>query len=535
MPLFSISRLLLGAALAILTANVSSAAYRGEMTIASSLLAGGGIAQSASPLYLFSTFDNSDSKRPYGLILSTSTDGLHWSPMTTTYSYTDSNVRDPSWIKIADTYYVTYTLAFPTITNSFRIIKSKDLINWSIVATPSIQQVPNGQAWAPEWFYDNSTGQYYIVVAGVEPAWSPMKPYILNPTSSDFTTWSEAREITGTNFPAKVIDSWIEKQNGIYYLFYCNNDTGYIEVATSTHRESGYTVIKTGDWAGWGGALQGPSLLHLPDGRWRLYLDRYSTINNNKTVYAESATSDLATTTWSTITGLTSMMGFVGLCEHGTIREFIPTYHLFVTADPSEGAILSGAGAVDRGVVQVVSATPSTAYTFLNWTEGGTVVSTLPSYSFTVLGDRNLVANLVMKPFYQWWSASTTTGVSDPTVSGPDATPQHDGTPNVLKYLCHIDPSLPMSETDKAALPEMRVIQANSKQYLCLRHRKNSAASNLIIEVQVSTDLKTWTTITPDFTQTVETDSSTGDPVIEYQVDTQGATQKFIRLNVTVP
>lgn len=274
-------------------------------------------ATSPASTYLFGTFDNNK-----GLIFSASADGKKWLPITTTYSATDaSNLRDPSWIKIGGTYYVAYTLAFPTVTNSFKIIKSTDLVNWSTVATPSIEAVPDGQAWAPEWFYDDAINQYYLVVAGVSTGSVTMKLYVMNPTSTDFSTWSSAREITGASLPTKMIDGFIQKQGSTYYLFYNNNNTGYIEVATSTSRESGYTVIKTGNWSGWGSGYQGPSLVSLPDGRWRIYIDSYSAINGNKLFYADSSSSDLATATWSALTAATGTTGFVGPYEHGTARR----------------------------------------------------------------------------------------------------------------------------------------------------------------------------------------------------------------------
>ena len=290
----------------------------GDKTFSGTLNATGRFeAMSPASTYLFGTFDNNK-----GLIFSASTDGKRWLPVTTTYSAADaSNLRDPSWIKVGGTFYVAYALASPTVTNSVRIIKSTDLVNWSTVATPSISAVASGQAWAPEWFYDEAAKQHYIIVTGVSADLSAMKLYALNPTASDFSTWSSAREVTGTSLPAKMKDGFLQKQGNTYYLFYNNNTTGYLEVATSTSRESGYTVAKSGNWSGWGNGYQGPSLVALPDGRWRLYLDAYTAVNGNKVFFAESGSSDLATATWSTLTAASNATGFVGLYEHGTVRR----------------------------------------------------------------------------------------------------------------------------------------------------------------------------------------------------------------------
>ena len=65
------------------------------------------------------------------------------------------------------------------------------------------------------------------------------------------------------------------------------------------------------------------------------------------------------------------------------------------TANPTGGGTVSGFGSYAIGTTCTLTATPNAGYYFLNWTENGTVVSYDASYSFTVDGDRNLVANFV--------------------------------------------------------------------------------------------------------------------------------------------
>ena len=65
------------------------------------------------------------------------------------------------------------------------------------------------------------------------------------------------------------------------------------------------------------------------------------------------------------------------------------------TANPGGGGTISGAGYYAYGATCTLTATPNTGYYFLNWTEDGNVVSYNTTYSFTVDGDRNLVANFV--------------------------------------------------------------------------------------------------------------------------------------------
>jgi len=69
------------------------------------------------------------------------------------------------------------------------------------------------------------------------------------------------------------------------------------------------------------------------------------------------------------------------------------TFNITVTANPSQGGTVTGGGTYNSGQSCTVSATANTGYTFTNWTENGNVVSTNASYTFTVEGNRSLVAN----------------------------------------------------------------------------------------------------------------------------------------------
>jgi|GEM_PF-1933578 len=73
--------------------------------------------------------------------------------------------------------------------------------------------------------------------------------------------------------------------------------------------------------------------------------------------------------------------------------NFEPIMHdITVTADPAAGGTVSG-GSVQETLEATVTANANGGYTFVNWTESGTEVSTDASYTFTVTGDRTLTAN----------------------------------------------------------------------------------------------------------------------------------------------
>ena len=77
-------------------------------------------------------------------------------------------------------------------------------------------------------------------------------------------------------------------------------------------------------------------------------------------------------------------------CVSGT------SYQVTASASPSYGGTVTGSGNYGCGSGCTLTATPANGYMFCSWTEDGELVSTESTYSFIVMGDRNLVAN-----FYQ--------------------------------------------------------------------------------------------------------------------------------------
>ena len=88
---------------------------------------------------------------------------------------------------------------------------------------------------------------------------------------------------------------------------------------------------------------------------------------------------------------------------------FIIDNIVFVSGESGDSA----SGTFYEGQSCTVTATPNTGYSFVNWTENGTTVSTNASYTFTVTGDRDLVAN-----FSQTAQMYTITATANPTNGG---------------------------------------------------------------------------------------------------------------------
>ena len=90
-------------------------------------------------------------------------------------------------------------------------------------------------------------------------------------------------------------------------------------------------------------------------------------------------------------------------------------FTISVSANPTNGGTVTGGGTYQQGQSCTVSATANSGFTFTNWTENGNVVSTNANYTFTVTGNRTLVANFTVQSYTISVSANPVLGG---TVSG---------------------------------------------------------------------------------------------------------------------
>ncbi|MDX9848383.1 MAG: hypothetical protein RBT74_15480, partial [Tenuifilaceae bacterium] len=87
------------------------------------------------------------------------------------------------------------------------------------------------------------------------------------------------------------------------------------------------------------------------------------------------------------------------------------TYTIYAYPNNYEAGTISGDGVYEFGDNVELVATPNAGYEFVNWTEGGTEVSTSSTYDFTATADRNLVANFVVQSY-------TITAMANPVEGG---------------------------------------------------------------------------------------------------------------------
>lgn len=252
------------------------------------------------------------------------------------------------------------------------------------------------------------------------------------------------------------------------------------------------------------------------------------------------------------ISGLTTVSSPVETIKSGYLGQLYQVTGLMLNTSFTDNGTtqqLSAKQSLDDGTVLVLAGSSLTwsvvagqlpAGLTIN-TSTGVISGTPPgpgAYSFTILvvdglGDSAHQTFAALN--FEEWVAQ----FPQLTDFSPTATPQQDGVDNLLKYVFDINPSQPMSLTDRAALPAMAIDTTSTlgAQYLALTYRQYQSLEGASVAVQTSTDLRTWTTVSsPDFQQQVGIDSNTGDPIIEVGVLIPPGTRKqFIRLSVTQP
>lgn len=226
--------------------------------------------------YLMSSFNNEEMK----LLLFESKDGVTFTSRNVEYTPTQGNctVRDPSITKIGQEYHIVYTTVAWGTGSQIGFCKTDDFLSFQ---EQSYIQVGNfNKVWAPTFFQDEDGENVYIIFNAAYQD-EVFSSYIVK-YYPDSHSIDNPVKIEG--LARNVIDTEIYSVNDQYYLFYKNEDTKYIEMATSQNICGPYNRVKTDDWAGWGNTLEGPCLIEM-NGKYRLYMDNYE---EHQIYYSES-------------------------------------------------------------------------------------------------------------------------------------------------------------------------------------------------------------------------------------------------------
>ena len=267
-----------------------------------------------------------------------SSNGTQFSPLAKpAYRPPSGRVRDPSIFRNTDGwYYVTYTTVDGA---NIGFARSRDRIHWAFMHNypvpfccaflpgtgdgkglgsssgpgssgsagssdgPSLSPFTT-KAWAPEWFVEG--GRVHVILS--MSTGGGFVPYLMTALSSDFRVWSIPTPIAGIG--ADHIDTTVVKVGSVYHAFTKNETKKFIQHAVARSLAGPYRFIPPGNW---GTFVEGPAVVQLPSGAWRIYFDAY---RDGKYYYSDSTD---GMRTWSSRTLLPGLSGSVR--HFGVMRQ----------------------------------------------------------------------------------------------------------------------------------------------------------------------------------------------------------------------
>lgn len=267
-----------------------------------------------------------------------SSNGTRFSPLAKpAYRPPSGRVRDPSIFRNTDGwYYVTYTTVDGA---NIGFARSRDRIHWAFMHNypvpfccaflpgtgdgkglgsssgpgssgsagssdgPSLSPFTT-KAWAPEWFVEG--GRVHVILS--MSTGGGFVPYLMTALSSDFRVWSIPTPIAGIG--ADHIDTTVVKVGSVYHAFTKNETKKFIQHAVARSLAGPYRFIPPGNW---GTFVEGPAVVQLPSGAWRIYFDAY---RDGKYYYSDSTD---GMRTWSSRTLLPGLSGSVR--HFGVMRQ----------------------------------------------------------------------------------------------------------------------------------------------------------------------------------------------------------------------
>jgi hypothetical protein len=276
------------------------------LAVTAANLAGLPAAEAAGPVphYVMTAFTNSSESNMY---VYDSANAANFNLVrANAYTPPSGLIRDPSVMRHTDGYYyIVYTTGWTG--NTIGFARSADYVTWTFLRNVTVGlNGSTGSTWAPEWFTDSDGSVHVIFSASTTGTAGQFRPYRITATGAALSTWTSP---VALGIPANYIDSFVVKLGGTYHNFLKNETTKYIEHATAPSLTGPWTFRGTGNWAGWGSGLEGPALVQLPDGRWRLYFDQYG---QGRYYHADSA--DL-----NSFGGKVELAGLSGTARHFTV------------------------------------------------------------------------------------------------------------------------------------------------------------------------------------------------------------------------
>lgn len=212
------------------------------------------------------------------------------------------------------------------------------------------------------------------------------------------------------------------------------------------------------------------------------------------------------------------------------LAPVLTAYTVSTLTAPNGSGSAGGSGIFQAGSSVTVSATPASGHGFAAWSENGVTVGTSPTYTFTVNGNRDLVANFQPATLAAFKLSSFSAGeLGDDAVSGSLADPDGDGFPNLAEYALGMNPKLSDKPAQSASVADGR---------LSFTYKRSKTAADLTYIVEVSDNLKDWKSSASDTTAPlIQSDDGYTQTVLVNDLtppSSEGG-QRFIRLRIVAP
>jgi hypothetical protein len=234
--------------------------------------------------FVMSHFKANESGGDERLYLSHSTDGLIWTALNNGlpvwqppgWQPFNNVVRDPTITFAHGFYWVAYTSGNYGSHDSFALVKSANLLDWTFVAdVPArVPSATNQLTWNPV-FFEEGDGSIHLFISISPRQLTPYNPipemriHEMHPLNPEFTQWSAPVpvELPSTNNN----EFWVWKEGDLYHGIY--NDftrpgTPIVHV-TSRNLVTGWANPQVLGFHG----QEGPMILPKPDGGYRLYAE----------------------------------------------------------------------------------------------------------------------------------------------------------------------------------------------------------------------------------------------------------------------
>ncbi|MEU1402807.1 glycoside hydrolase family 43 protein [Streptomyces sp. NPDC005728] len=226
------------------------------------------------------------------------------------YTPPANRIRDAGVFQHTDgSYYLTYTThTWQDVSTTIGFARSTDGVSWTFLYDYTVPIANLSRAWAPEWFVDADGSVNVIVSCSTSDDEWIFTPYVLKATNSALTAWTSPVALSGIG--SNHIDTYIVRTGTTYHAFTKNETAKYIEYGTASSLTGPYTISRTGDWAGWGSYREGPSVIQLDNGGWRIFFDGYG---DGTYYYSDSYD------TFATWTVPKALAGISGTARHFTV------------------------------------------------------------------------------------------------------------------------------------------------------------------------------------------------------------------------